>query len=558
MAAVLPALDRSRSLAALAGERFDLVIIGGGITGAGLAYAATSLGLRVALLEAHDFAAGTSSRSTKLIHGGLRYLAQGEIRLVRETALERKEIHRRAPHLAEPRWVVLPARTRTSRLRLRVGLSLYETLGAVAARDRHRNWSASELEREEPLFRRDRYPVACAYREYMTDDARLVLANLRAAAARGACALNYAVVDGLLLERDVVCGVRASTPEGALEVRGRCVVNAAGPWVEAVRRLETPSAPSWLHLSKGIHITLPVERLPVRYLYMLEARDGRLLFVIPRGRVVYVGTTDTTYARGPELWPHIERAEVEYLLEPLARYFDVPELAPGDVVGAWAGLRPLIAEPGRSPTELSRRDEVVVGPSRLVSIAGGKLTGYRPMARAVLAHVADVLGTSLPAPRDDEPLPGGAFDGDLERLAHALLEVSPAASSLVRARLARLYGSEARDVLQLGDAALPGASCAVTGEVDWAVRHEMARTLEDLVYRRLRLAIDDPQAADAVDALGARMGQLLGWSDAQRASQIVAARARLGADLRFEIGVESRAPESLAAPSVLSDPQTSH
>ncbi len=227
----ISSLERDATLDALESRSFDLVLIGGGITGAGTAREAASRGLSVALLEAGDWAVGTSSRSSKLIHGGLRYLAQGEVGLVRETALERKQIFRIAPHLAEPRWMVLPCRNRATLMKFRVAIHAYEKLGSVEAVDRHENWSEAELMREEPLLDRSRFPYACAYREYLTDDARLVLANVRGAVGLGALALSYAPVRELLVEAGRASGVLARCAETGREilVRGRCVVNAPGP-----------------------------------------------------------------------------------------------------------------------------------------------------------------------------------------------------------------------------------------------------------------------------------------------------------------------------------------
>jgi len=543
--AALSMSRRAADLDALASEPFDLVVVGGGITGAGIARDAARRGLAVALLEARDFACGTSSRSTKLIHGGLRYLAQGEVNVVRKTALERKEIFRLAPHLAEPRWMLLPARTRAAHWIYRTGIAIYERLGEVERADRHRVWSRDRLGREEPLLDRSRFPHVCAYREYLTDDARLVIANLRAAAAHGARALSYLPVTGFEVEAGRTCGVRARCAQSGreLRVRARAVVNATGPWVEEVRAFEQPQATSWLHLSKGIHIGLPHERLPLRNPLMLQAADGRPVFAIPRGRVVFVGTTDTTYRSGPDVWPRIERAEVEYLLAPLARYFGL-HFEAGDVVTAWAGLRPLIAEPGKAPHEISRRDEIAIGPTGVVSIAGGKLTGYRPMAASVLERVAEVLGQSLPSAPPEQPLPGGEHAGDPAALVPLLDATGDAALGLAQ-RLASLYGAEARAVLARGPALLPGGAQMLEGEIDWAVEVEGAASVEDVVYRRARLAPYDPHAGAAAEPVARRMGQLLGWDARTVDEQAGALRERLARDLDFA-KAGAGAPESAA------------
>ncbi len=532
----ISALERERTLAALERETFDLLVIGGGITGAGVAREATLRGLSVAMVEASDFAAGTSSRSSKLIHGGLRYLALGDVALVRETALERKEVHRLAPHLAEPRWMLLPVRSRAGLLRFRVAISTYEKLGAVEERDLHQNWDAAELERSEPVLDRARHRFACVYREYLTDDARLVLANCRDAARLGALLVNHARVVELLREGGRAVGtVVECEPSGArVAVRARCVINAAGPWVEAVRRLEMPEAPPWLHLSSGIHVGVPADRLPVRNMVMMTAADRRTIFAIRRGDVTYLGTTDRSFSRGPELWPRIEREDVEYLLEPLPRYFVDASLGLDQVVTAWAGIRPLVAEAGKPPAEISRKDEIAVGPSGLVSIAGGKLTGYRPMARAALEKASAVLGRSLPDRAEDPPLPGGAFEGGLETLAREL-ERGSRLSARDAERMARLYGAEADRVLAAGPELEVEALGIRRGEVDWAVRCEGALTLEDLIYRRLRTALFGASAREACLApLAARMGELLGWSERAREEQVAAVLARLRADLAFQ------------------------
>ncbi|MCA9700158.1 MAG: glycerol-3-phosphate dehydrogenase/oxidase, partial [Myxococcales bacterium] len=364
----------------------DLIVIGGGITGAGIAHNASERGLKVALIEAADFASGTSSRSSKLIHGGLRYLERGEINLVRKTALERKEIYKLAPHLCEPRWMVMPMSGRTMLYSLRLGVTTYERLGAVEAKDGHRAWSGSTLAEEEPALDRKRFPHALAYREYLTDDARLVLGNMRSAVGAGVAVLNHAPVTGFVREGETAVGAEAKCAISGREfaVRARLIINAAGPWVEALQRREDEQAKPFLHLSKGVHVCLPASVLPISNLLVLDTQDNRRIFALRREDVVYLGTTDDTYERGPQHWPEIERREVEYLLEPIPRHFTLDPIAPEQVISAWAGLRPLLADPTKkNPSELSRRDELLTGPLGVLSVAGGKLTGYRGMARRV-------------------------------------------------------------------------------------------------------------------------------------------------------------------------------
>jgi len=537
--ASLASPPRAQRLDRLEGERFDCVVVGGGITGAGAAREAAGRGLRVALLEAADFAAGTSSRSSKLIHGGLRYLAMGDVATVRATARERRAVRRLAPHLAEPRWMLVPARSRAGLLKLRAGLATYEKLGVVEEADRHRTWSGEELARAEPLLDRGLHPYACAYREYLTDDARLVLATLRAAVAEGAVAVSYAPVRRMGRETGGGAWVEAECAETGrrIRMRTRGVLNAAGPWVDPVRALEEPGAPPLLHLSKGVHVALRRERLPLRHVAVLNAADRRSIFAVPRGSVVYVGTTDTTYGKGHDLWPPVEREDVEYLLEPLARYFRIDAPAPEDAVAAWAGLRPLLAADGKASTELSRRDEVRVGPAGVVHVAGGKLTGYLPMARRAVERLAAEGDLALgPPPDPAPPLPGGDFDGDLAGLAAAVAEGAPVSRTCAE-RLVRLYGSEAAAVAARGAEPLDPAGRVLAGEVDWAVEVDGALRLEDVVYRRLRTALYEPGAREAIlEAAAARMAERLGspgWDAGRRAREVEATRRRLAADLTF-------------------------
>ena len=535
-AAAIATPDRAHTLDALERDHFDCLIVGGGITGAGVAREAALRGLRVALLEARDFASGTSSRSSKLIHGGLRYLAMGDIALVRDTALERKRVFALAPHLAERRWMLVPARSYAGLLKFRAGLATYEKLGAVEDPDRHRNWDAADLAREEPALRRDRFPYACVYREYLTDDARLVLANLRDAVRRGAVVLNYAPVTGITVEAGRAVGViaRCTSSGRIVRVRARCVVNAGGPWVEAVRRLEEPGAPPWLHLSKGVHVAVPASRLPLRQIAILGTADKRSIFAIPRGDVVYLGTTDTRYDHGADPEPPVLRDDVAYLLEPLPRYFDTEALDLADCVTAWAGLRPLLAEPGKAPAELSRRDEITVSASGVVTIAGGKLTGYRKMGADVLARVGEALSRSLaPAEDEDAPLPGGDFDGDLDALAARVAHAS-GVTARVAARLVRLYGTESEAVIARGREPLVPGAAVLAGEVEWAIEVEGALDALDVVYRRTRAALYDPDARAALaEPVAQRMALRLGWSAEHTTLQARAVRERLAADLAF-------------------------
>jgi glycerol-3-phosphate dehydrogenase len=533
----LSSTSRDQHLDALERATYDVVVIGGGISGAGVAHEAAQRGLSVALVEAGDYAAGTSSRSSKLIHGGLRYLLTGDIPTVRKTARERKVIHKLAPHLAVPRWMVLPCRNRARLIQVRAALTTYEKLGAVASNELHRKWTRTELEHEEPIVRRDAYPFACAYREYVTDDARLVIANLRAAVRHGAIVANHLPVSALVKDGARVTGVvaRCAVTKREVTVRGSVVVNAAGPWVEELQRVEDPTVRPVLQLSKGIHVVLPREKLPLQHVWVYDAPDGRNLFAVPRGKVIYLGTTDGHHARG-DVWPDITSSEIDYLISPLSRVFDVGALGERDVVGAWAGLRALVAEPGKKLSEVSRRDELFVGAGGMISIAGGKLTGYRGVAARVLDLIAQGLGRKVPEAAEavsSMPLPGGEFDGNMDGLT-AWVQHQFGLGPVVAERLAGLYGAEVGHVLSLGrEPVSPGAD-VLTGEIEWAMRVEGAMTIEDVVYRRTRIGIYEPRVRELVGAIAERMAAAFTWSREEVAEQLRAVRNRLAADLSFK------------------------
>ncbi len=520
---LLTPASRADLLDELEADTYDVIVVGGGITGAGIAREAAGRGLRTALVEADDFAAGTSGRSSKLIHGGLRYLAGGEVDLVRKTVTERTAVHAMAPHLAEPCWMVVPARNRMTATKFRAGIATYERLGAVGDEDRHKLWRKDEIRAHEPLLRTDTYDSAVAYREYLTDDARLVLAVLRAAAQSGATVASRLKVTGLNDRNGQINGVTAECAITGREVRvaADIVVNAAGPWVDEIARMEQNPPASLLHLSKGIHVVVPRERFGVNHLVICNTSDRRSIFAIPRGDVVYIGTTDTSYRGERPLWPEIDLEDVEYLLDPMARYFDVEPLSPGDVVAAWAGVRPLIATKGKAPKELSRKDEVTVGPGRMISIAGGKLTGFRRMAEDVLEVVGEQLGTELAPGPGTTPIPGGSPTA-VDSEDHQAL------------RLWRLYGSEAEKVRSLDPARLVDDTPVVGGEVDWAVQVEAAMTLEDVVYRRLRVAWFVPQRRwELATAISERMAGLAGWSDERLDAELASVHSRFDDELAF-------------------------
>lgn len=386
-------LNRSRFITTFKSETFDLLIIGGGVTGCGIALDAASRGLKVGLVEKKDFASGTSSKSTKLIHGGLRYLKQFDVGLVRETGQERAVLNRLAPHLALPEKMLLPIIENGTfgKGMASIGLWVYDFLAGVKGDDKRKMLSKKRALAEEPLLNEKILKGAGFYAEYRTDDARLTIELIKKAVSYGAKALNYTeVVD--FIEGDKIQGVKVidkSTNE-TYDIKAKKVVSAAGPWVDNLRNINGSLAGKRLHLTKGIHIVVPHKKLPLHHSIYFDVSDGRMIFAIPRGRVTYIGTTDTTYKSSLERIV-ATKADRLYLIEAVNSAFPSINLTPEDIESNWAGLRPLIHEDGKSPGELSRKDEVFVAENGLISIAGGKLTGYRKMAEKIVNLVCKQL-----------------------------------------------------------------------------------------------------------------------------------------------------------------------
>ncbi|SNR57603.1 homodimeric glycerol 3-phosphate dehydrogenase (quinone) [Maribacter sedimenticola] len=384
-------LERQKTIASLQGEEFDLVVIGGGITGGGIALDAASRGLKVALLEKGDFASGTSSKSTKLIHGGLRYLKQFDFWLVKEVGSERAIVHKLAPHLVLPEKMLLPLIENGSygKWLTSIGLKVYDILAQVTGDDKRKMLEKKEALKLEPLLPKKILNGAGYYAEYRTDDARLTIENIKTSLLFGAQALNYAKVNDFLYENDKVAGVKAVDMISGSEftINSKYVISAAGPWVDELRSLNNSKKGKQLHLTKGVHLVFPYEKLPVKQSVYFDIPDGRMMFAIPRGKITYVGTTDTNYNDSKDE-VRTDIADAIYLISAVNNMFPDINLELEDIVSSWAGLRPLIHEEGKSASELSRKDEIFVSATGLISIAGGKLTGYRKMAERVVDRIA--------------------------------------------------------------------------------------------------------------------------------------------------------------------------
>ena len=520
----------------MAAEPVDVLVIGGGITGAGIARDAALRGFRTAVVDKGDFANGTSSHSSRLIHGGLRYLEQYEFHLVREASRERRVLLHVAPHLVHPLAFVLPSYrgARVPAWRLRTGLWLYDLLAGFRNVRLHRWLGRKATLRLEPGLRDTDLQGAALYFDAQTDDARLTLATMRAAAQAGALVASHADVTALLKPDGRIRGaaVRDVLTGQEYGVRALVVVNATGPWADQLRRLEAPDAEPLLRLTKGAHVAVPRQRVGhVRAMTLTSPLDGRVMFVLPWGDLSYIGTTDTDEDTSPDD-VHATGEDVIYLLRSANWFFPTARLSPRDVVATWAGLRPLLRAGALdvAPSATSREHRVVEGPGGLLTIAGGKLTTYRLMARDVVDRVAarlhalDGRPRAPRAPTDRLPLPGGET-ADLDGLVKAATQRG-ARESTAR-YLVGAYGSEAAAVLNLveRDRALGQPIVAgrpeVWAEVTHAVEREMALRLPDVLIRRLHLfyATRD-QGVSAAGAVADRMAAALGWDATRRDAEL--------------------------------------
>lgn len=508
-------LSRGENLARVrAGGIWDVVIIGGGATGLGAAVDAASRGYRTLLLEAVDFAHGTSSRSTKLVHGGVRYLAQGNVPLVREALHERGLLARNAPHVVHSRDFIVPAYRYWQLPFYGIGLWLYDRLAGRLSLGRSRWLSRAEVLKRTPTIRESGLRGGILYTDGQFDDARLAISLARTAADLGASILNHFAVVGLVKEMGRIVGVRAKDEETGetFEIRSRAVVNATGVYVDAVRRLDQPDASALLAPSQGAHIVLDRSFLPGDAAVMIpKTDDGRVLFAIPWHDRTLIGTTDVPLSDTPRE-PRPLAEELEFLMEHAGRYLSKTPRRE-DVRSQFAGLRPLInAEAGRGgqTKKLSREHAVVVSDSGLITITGGKWTTYRVMGRDVVDYAAEVGGL----PRKPSMTETLHLHGWTE---HPAKEEENLA----------LYGSEAADIRAIIDAS-PEAGRKLherlpylEAEVVWGVRHEAARTIEDVLSRRTRALFLDARAClEAAPRVAAIMAAELGEDEAWRDREV--------------------------------------
>lgn len=382
--------DRPKILDSLNRYSFDVLVIGGGITGAGIALDAASRGLSVALVEMQDFASGTSSRSTKLVHGGLRYLKQLEFGLVSEVGKEREIVYENAVHVTAPEKMILPIYKEGTlgAMTTSVALRIYDKLANVKKEERRKMLSKKETLKLVPLLKEDGLKGSGEYVEYKTDDARLTLEVIKKAVDYQAVCLNYAKVIEFVYKKKKLVGakVRDEITGETITIHATQIVNATGPWVDTIQELDVKQKKKNLMLTKGIHIVIDESKFPLKHAVYFDTQDGRMIFAIPRDKKVYVGTTDTFYKGDPSN-VKATKEDVEYLLDAVRFIFPKIHLTTKDVESTWAGIRPLITEKGKKPSEISRKDEIWESPSGLLTIAGGKLTGYRKMAEDVVDQI---------------------------------------------------------------------------------------------------------------------------------------------------------------------------
>ncbi|MDX1395360.1 MAG: glycerol-3-phosphate dehydrogenase [Gemmatimonadota bacterium] len=553
---------RERMLSRLADDAFDVLVIGGGVSGVAAARDAARRGLRTGLVEAGDFACGTSSRSSRLIHGGLRYLEHFEFDLVFEASQERRTLLRIAPHLVRPLEFLFPIFEdgRVGRLKLDAGLWLYDALSLFRNIDRHQMLDVDELLAAEPSLRREGLMGGARYYDAQVDDARLVVTTAIGAAEAGAAIANG--VEAVQIDTSDWPGHRVRVREresGAeFEIDALSVVNATGPWTERTLRRAGVSRPARLVPSRGTHIHVPRDRIGHAHAFIFEApSDRRVMFVLPwREDLTLIGTTDD-YHEGPPERVAATSDDVGYLLDATNHLFPNARLGREDVLSAWAGLRPLVAphddgdedRPDPHVGSMSREFEVHEDPPGLFTLMGGKLTSHRAMGEETIDLVVGFLDEAKVKPerRSDTarvPLPGGDFD-DLDALGERLgmaaggRGVSPEGA----ARLARAYGTRADAVLELIDERPQLASPILEGrphilaEALWAVRREYALSVEDVLYRRTRVALETRDGVEeAARRVAAIIGPELAWPEGRVRDEIDRAVEARAADDRAVVG----------------------
>lgn len=527
----LSSLKRKQYLQNMTEKPLDLLVIGGGVTGAGIALDGVARGLNTGLVEKQDFAAGTSSRSTKLIHGGLRYLKQGDIGLVRECGRERAIVYRNAPHIVIPEKMLLPIVQGGTfgKLPASVGIWIYDWLTNVKKEERRVMLSKEETLQQEPLLNKDILKGGALYCEYRTDDARLTIEIMKTASEHGALCANYAEVIEFIYKDDHIVGAKIKDliDDKLHEIYAKKIVNAGGPWVDVLREKDKTSHGKRLHLTKGIQLVFPHHRFPIKQPSYFDVFDGRMIFAIPRDQSTYVGTTETDYDGILEN-PSVTKEDVHYLLNAVNCMFPSVNLTEKDIVSSWAGLRPLIHKEGKPPMELSRKDEIFLSPSGLISIAGGKLTGYRKMAERVINLVMNQLSeeenlTFAPCFTDQIVLSGGQLKTSLQHFVQEMIQEAKDLKldeKLIRS-LVMKYGGNTIKIFQkareLYSKISDPAIRMLFAELRYCIEEEMAATLSDFLIRRTgRLFFERETLSAIYPFLLEEMAKILQWAESEK------------------------------------------
>ncbi|EAC8462225.1 glycerol-3-phosphate dehydrogenase/oxidase [Listeria monocytogenes] len=532
MVQLFSAFDRETIERNLQEEKFDLVIVGGGITGAGIALDATSRGMSVALVEMGDFASGTSSRSTKLVHGGLRYLQQFEIKEVADLGKERAIVYENGPHVTTPEWMMLPFHKggNMGKTTASFGIRLYDYLAGVKKNERRKILSAKETLAKNPFVKKDGLKGSGYYVEYRTDDARLTIEVIKKAVELGANAINYTKAEHFLYDDNKqVVGVTVTDRLSgkAYDIKGHRVINAAGPWVDKVRKLDYATNNKHLRLTKGIHLVIDKQKFPMEQAVYFDTPDGRMVFAIPRDKKVYVGTTDTVYDEAV-INPKALESDHNYVIKAINYMFPDVHITEKDIESSWAGVRPLIYEEGKDPSEISRKDEVWFSESGLITMAGGKLTGYRKMAEKLLDDVSKSLAKETgkkykPVQTKHLPISGGDIGGS-EQLEAFLSKKAKEGNNrfgwtLEEGReMAKRFGSNidqlftyAQEHKEQNETTLPNSLYA---ELRYSIQHEAVTTPIDFLLRRTGyLLFDMPYLLEWKDAVVDEMAKQFHWSD---------------------------------------------
>ncbi|MGV3243850.1 glycerol-3-phosphate dehydrogenase/oxidase [Staphylococcus sp. 11262D007BW] len=513
---------------------YDVVIVGGGITGAGIALDASARGMKVALVEMQDFAEGTSSRSTKLVHGGLRYLKQLQVGVVAETGKERAIVYENGPHVTTPEWMLLPMHRGGTfgKFTTSIGLAMYDRLAGVKKSERKKMLSKKEASQKEPLVKRKGLKGGGYYVEYRTDDARLTIEVMKKAAELGADIINYAKVRSFVYDdQSKVNGVTVEDllNDDQFEIRGKKVINATGPWVDEVRSADYSTNNKQLRLTKGVHVVIDQSKFPLQQaVYFDTKEDGRMIFAIPRDGKAYVGTTDTFYDNKKSN-PLVNQEDRDYLIDAINYMFPDVNVTDKDIESTWAGVRPLILEEGKDPSEISRKDEVWEGQSGLLTIAGGKLTGYRHMALEIVDLVEKRLKQEYKLKFKEVdtkhiPISGGDVGGsaNFEHFVDQKINEAKAFNideTLAR-RLATKYGSNVDQLFEIVQAAKhqnTGLPMELYVELIYGVQNELVIKPTDFLIRRTgALYFNINEVKKYKDIVADVLADLVGYDEATK------------------------------------------